>query len=286
MTLRKIFAFAALTAATLYLGFLGLLYFSQGSIIYPGAKNKVDPTPPQAPGAEVLKISTPLANVEAIFLPATLTSDDARQPVVIFGHGNGEVIDNWLTSLDGFRQRGIGVLLVEYPGYGRSTGSPSEAGIRAVMDAAYDRITADPRVDGTRILGFGQSLGGGAIGLLAKDRPLRALILQSTFPSLDIFAAGYWAPAFLLHDHFDNLSSLAHFQGPVLVIHGRADQLIPWQQGQRLAAASRNSTFKLYECGHGCWDPEHLPFWRDALPFLLKAGILEQARVGAIGRDD
>jgi hypothetical protein len=58
----------------------------------------------------------------------------------------------------------------------------------------------------TRIFGFGQSLGGGAICLLAKDRPLRALILQSTFPSLDIFAAGYWAPSFLLRDHFNNPS--------------------------------------------------------------------------------
>jgi pimeloyl-ACP methyl ester carboxylesterase len=70
------------------------------------------------------------------------------------------------------------------------------------------------------------------------------------------------------------LASVADFAGPVLVIHGRADQLIPWQQGQRLAAGSPRSTFRLYDCGHGCWDPERLPFWRDAVPFLLAAGIL------------
>jgi pimeloyl-ACP methyl ester carboxylesterase len=87
------------------------------------------------------------------------------------------------------------------------------------------------------------------ICLLAKDRPLRALILESTFPA-----------------------------GPILVIHGRQDQLIPWQQGQRLAAASSHSTFKLYDCGHGCWDPERLPFWQDALPFLKDAGMLDSAR--------
>ena len=167
------------------------------------------------------------------------------------------------------------MLLVEYPGYGRSTGSPSEAAIRIAMDAAYDRIAADPRVDRTRIFGFGQSLGGGAICLLAKDRTLRALILESTFPSLDIFTTGYWAPAFLLRDHFDNIAAVAHFPGPVLVIHGREDRLIPWQQAQRLASASPQSTFKLYACGHGCWDPEHLPLWRDLMPFLSKAGILQ-----------
>jgi pimeloyl-ACP methyl ester carboxylesterase len=207
-----------------------------------------------------------------VFLPAT-ASDTTQMPVVIFGHGNGEVIDYWTTALDGFRERGIGVLLVEYPGYGRSTGSPSERSIRGAMDAAYDRIAADPRIDRTRIFGFGQSLGGGAICLLARDRPLRALILESTFTSLDTFTAGYWAPAFLLRDHFDNLSTVEHFPGPLLVIHGRFDHLIPWQEGQRLAAASSRSTFRVYDCGHGCWDPAHLPFWQDATPFLRSAGI-------------
>jgi pimeloyl-ACP methyl ester carboxylesterase len=281
MSVRKILSWGTGVAATLYLGFLALLFFSQGSIIYPGAKNHVDPSPPKAPGLEALVLSTPAGQVEALFSPATASMDGARQPVMIFGHGNGEVTDYWVSALDGFRERGIGVLLVEYPGYGRSTGSPSERSIRTAMDAAYDRIVQDPRVDRTRVLGFGQSLGGGAICLLAKDRPLRALILLSTFPSLDIFTAGYWAPSFLLRDHFDNLSAVEHFAGPVLVIHGREDQLIPWQEGRRLAAAAKHATFRLYECGHGCWDPEHLPFWKDAEPFLTDAGFMQGTRGGS-----
>jgi pimeloyl-ACP methyl ester carboxylesterase len=274
MRSRRILLFTGAVAFVLYLGFLGVLYFSQGAILYPGAKNRVDPDSPRAEGIEVLKIPTSVAEVEALFLPASGGLRSRLQPVVIFGHGNGEVIDYWLNALNGFRDRGIGVLLVEYPGYGRSTGVPSEASIRIAMDAAFDRIVSDSRVDPKRIVGFGQSLGGGAICLLAKDRPLRALILQSTFPSLDIFAAGYGAPSFLLRDHFDSIDTVAGFAGPILVIHGRQDQLIPWQQGQRLARASPHSTFVLYDCGHGCWDPEHLPFWRDAEPFLKQAGIL------------
>ena len=279
MILKKVAFYAAVAVVVLYAGFLCALYYAQDSIIYPGAKNLVERDPPKAQGAEVLNISTSEGNVEAIFLPATAGADDMRRPVVIFGHGNGEVIDYWVTSLDGFRERGIGVLLVEYPGYGRSTGSPSEVSIRAAMDGAYDRIAIDSRVDPTRIFGFGLSIGGGAICLLAKDRSLRALILESTFPSLDIFTANYWAPSFLLRDHFDNISTVAHFAGSVLVIHGRDDRLIPWAEAQRLAAASTHSTFRLYDCGHGCWDPERLPFWRDAVPFLVDAGILERAGV-------
>lgn len=277
MSLRKILALTLAVAVLLYMGFLGLLYFSQSSIIYPGAKNAVAATAPQPPGAELLKVATSAGSVEALFLPATDDASAGPKPLLIFGHGNGEVIDFWLTALNGFRERGIGVLLVEYPGYGRSRGSPSEVSIRQAMDAAYDRITLDSRVDRTRIVGMGQSLGGGAICLLAKDRPLRALILESTFPSLDIFAAGYGAPAFMLRDHFNNLATVAKFPGPILVIHGRDDRLIPWHEAQRLAAASTHASFRLYECGHGCWDPEHLPFWRDALPFLKDAGILPPA---------
>jgi pimeloyl-ACP methyl ester carboxylesterase len=280
MSVNKVLGVTGAVVLLLYASFLTALYFSQSSILYPGTKNRVDPTPPRAEGIEVLKIPTRIGNVEALFLPANEGFHPQQQPVVIFGHGNGELIDYWLTALNGFRERGIGVLLVEYPGYGRSTGSPSEASIRIAMDSAYDRIASDSRVDRARIFGFGQSLGGGAICLLANDRSLRALILESTFPSLDIFTAGYWAPSFLLHDHFNSIATVARFSGPILVIHGRDDRLIPWEQGRRLAAASPGSTFKLYDCGHGCWDPKRLPFWRDAEPFLRGAGILLPAQPG------
>jgi len=259
------------SAAALYVAFLCGLFFAQRSFIYPGTHIAVARTPPAVPGLVSLRIATPQASVDAVFLPALPAAE--HQPLVIFAHGNGEVIDDWMSGLHGFRERGIGVLLVEYPGYGRSTGTPSESAIRAAMAAAYDRIAADPRVDRTLIVGFGQSLGGGAICLLARDRLLRALILQSTFTSLDTLTARYWAPSVLLRDHFDNLSVVRHFPGPILVIHGRTDPVIPWRQGQRLAAASSRSTFKLYDCGHVCWDPVRLPFWQDATPFLVAAGI-------------
>jgi pimeloyl-ACP methyl ester carboxylesterase len=170
--LRKIFSYVAVAAVVLYAGFLVALYLGQASIIYPGAENRVAPIAPLGHGGEVMRISTSAGSVEALFLPAPGDASASQSPLVIFGHGNGEVIDYWVTALDGFRERGIGVLLVEYPGYGRSSGLPSEKSIRAVMDAAYDRIVTDRRVDRARIVGFGQSLGGGAICLLAKDRSL------------------------------------------------------------------------------------------------------------------
>ena len=111
--------------AALYVAFLCLLYFNQRTLIYPGTMNRVDASPPHVEGADVFKITTAEGTVDAIFLPATDAAVAGRKPVMIFAHGNGEVIDYWLTALQSFRDRGIGVLLVEYPGYGRSTGLPS-----------------------------------------------------------------------------------------------------------------------------------------------------------------
>jgi hypothetical protein len=131
MKLRKALGLALAAALLLYAGYLCLLYFAQSSMLYPGAANRVDPRPPDSQGVEVLRISSAAGHTEALFLPATTDSPGTKQPVVVFGHGNGELTDYWLTALSGFRERGIGVLLVEYPGYGRSAGSPSEASIRS-----------------------------------------------------------------------------------------------------------------------------------------------------------
>jgi uncharacterized protein len=270
---RTVIRRIAISSAFVYLAYLAALYCLQTWLIYPGMRNEVSATPPSVPDLEVVHLSSSAGQTEALFLPP-ITAESGSYPAMIFTHGNGEVIDFWVGSLDGFRQRGIGVLLVEYPGYGRSGGTPSESSIRAALGAAYDHLVADPRVDRSRLFGFGWSLGGGALCSLTRDRPLRALILQSTFPSLSEFAARFWAPSFLMRDRYDNKSALSSFPGPTLVIHGRSDRLIPWQLAQRLAASAKRATFRIYECGHGCWDPDRASFWRDADALLESAGIL------------
>jgi hypothetical protein len=128
-------------------------------------------------------------------------------------------------------------------------------------------------VDPSSIVGYGQSLGGGAVCALARRRPLKALILQSTFTSVRPFARRYGLPSFLVRDPFDNLAAVAVFPGPVLVIHGLADELIPVENGRSLARAAAKATLREYACGHWCWDPDRLPFWSDVSDFLVAAGV-------------
>jgi fermentation-respiration switch protein FrsA (DUF1100 family) len=260
-------------AASLYLVAALTLYAIQRRLIYPGQSIKTREQPlPVVAGLEVFRVATPTGQAEAWYLPPLGSA--VPFPALIFAHGNGEVIDLWATALDEFRRWGLAVMLVEYPGYGRSDGSPSEAGIGAAMSGAYDILVARPGVDRGRIVGYGQSLGGGAIAALSERRSLRAMILPSTVTSLRAFASRYWMPAFLLRDRFDNVSAVRKFSGRILVLHGVRDELIPYQQGVTLANANARAELRLYECDHGCWLPDGLPILRDIRSFLQTSGVL------------
>jgi pimeloyl-ACP methyl ester carboxylesterase len=220
----------------------------------------------QPPDFKTLRIEpwwleTSFGKVEAWYLPPAAA--DKPSPAVIFGHGNGELIDYWPNELARFSAMGIGLLLVEYPGYGRSAGSPSQESIAETFILAYDRLAARRDVDRARIVLFGRSLGGGAICDLARKRPSAALILMSCFKSVSAFAVRYLAPAFLIRDPFDNLS----------VMHGRFDEVVPFGHGQALHSAARNGKMIVYEAGHNDCPPDWAVFWRDVGDFLRANGI-------------
>jgi fermentation-respiration switch protein FrsA (DUF1100 family) len=140
--------------------------------------------------------------------------------------------------------------LLEYPGYGGSSGTPSESSIRHAALAVFDWAAADPRVDPTRMIAYGRSIGGGAAVQIATARPVAALILESAFTSSRPLAARYGIPGWLVRDTFDNLDALARYRGPLLVIHGADDQLIPVSEGRALAAAVPSAEFHALPCGH------------------------------------
>src|SRR5690606_14605281 len=102
-----------------------------------------------------------------------------------------------------YRELGLAVLLVEYPGYGRSGGSPSEASITRAALAAYDRLVARADIDPARIVLHGRSLGGGVVAVLSDARAAAALVLESSFTGVTAFASGMLLPPLLVRDPFD-----------------------------------------------------------------------------------
>ena len=271
MTIRT-----GLSIIVLYLAYCCLLFVLQRRIIFP---RHIIGTPAKPvihlPGLEEMWLRTNYGNVEAWFLPAAGLAPGQTAPAVIFAHGNAELIDFWPVELKRFSSHGVGLLLVEYPGYGRSEGTPSEKSITDAFLTAYDVLVERKDVDTSRIVLFGRSLGGGAVCALAARRPSAGLILMSTFTSVNSFARRFLVPDLLVRDHFDNLSVVKAYPNPILVIHGMRDSIIPHAHGKRLYGAAKNGDMVTYKCDHNDCPPNWDVFWRDVEAFLVGAGIID-----------
>ena len=252
-------------ALAVYAAWALLLYVVQRRMLFPVAAMPPAERAPQVPGLRPLRLSIPNGEVDAWFLPPV---GDGRRPALLFTHGNAELIDDWVAPMRSFPALGVGVLLLEYPGYGRSTGTPSFESVRSATLAAYHELARQPEVDPKRIVAYGRSLGGGAAGIVAAERPLAALILMSAFTTPRAFARRYLLPGFLVRDRFEVLDAVRRFQGPVLVIHGERDEVIPLAHGRALAAAASDATLIVHECTHNDCPPDWQEHVRSVVDFL------------------
>jgi pimeloyl-ACP methyl ester carboxylesterase len=264
-----------------YCGYCIFLFLMQRSILFP--RNHI-PSPTQTeiviPGLEKIWLNMEFGKIETWYLPPVSGSQTKPAPAVIFGHGNGELIDYWPEALQNFNRMGIGLMLVEYPGYGRSSGTPSQKSITGTFVAAYDALISRDDVDLSRIILFGRSVGGGAVCALARHRPSAALILMSTFTSVQSMAAKFLTPKFLVRDPFNNLEIIKGYRGPVLVIHGQDDRIIPFAHGANLHRAAKNSQLITYESGHNDCPPDWNQFWQDIALFLTDHKIISSVNFG------
>ena len=243
----------------------------QKQILFPGTAYEGANIPDERlskAGIERWWFSIEDGEVEAWWMPAPTTKG-----AIIFAHGNGELIEMWPEPLSAFHRFGLGVLLVEFPGYGRSTGEPGIETIRDVFLQGYDRLVEDSGIDADRVIGFGRSLGGGAIAELARHRELGGMIFASTFTSVRAMARKFLLPGMLVRDDFDVLGAVERFDGPVLVVHGTRDEIIPFSHGQELASAKDDATLVAYDAGHNDCPPNWQKFYEDVGSWLQSHGL-------------
>ncbi|MFO7665393.1 MAG: alpha/beta fold hydrolase [Desulfobacterales bacterium] len=265
----------AITAVLLYGIYCGFLFFMQRHVLFPRFMVETPPLQTQKTSdIERNFIETDSGKIEVWYMPPASEAAGNPAPAVIFAHGNGELIDFWPDELRTFTEFGVGVMLVEYPGYGRSEGAPSQRSITDAFVCAYDFLVAKKGVDSSRVVFVGRSIGGGAICALAEKRSPAAIILMSSFTSVRSFSSKYLVPGLLMRDQFDNLKVVASYEGPVLVIHGRNDEIIPFNHGVALSEAARKATMVAYDCGHNDCPPDPVVFWKDIYAFLKNSRIL------------
>lgn len=266
-----------LTAAFLaYAAYAVLFFLLQRHFMYPGASIPTarGDSGRDLPFVEPVELTTSVGPIEALFIPANRPGT-AQHPAVIFTHGNGELIGVWPRPLSSFRELGLSVLIVEYPGYGRSPGRPSQSTIMETMIAAHDWLVARADVDETRIVAMGRSLGSGPACGLAAIRPVAALILQSPFKSVTAMARErFYLPTFLVRDRFENDEILKSYDGPVLVLHGKHDRVVPYSHGAALASLTARGQLISQDCAHNDCPQSWPAFVSQVERFLTEAGIL------------
>jgi fermentation-respiration switch protein FrsA (DUF1100 family) len=182
-----------------------------------------------------------LRTQDGVKIDAFYHPNPSSKKVLLWFHGNAENIGDALDHLRTLATIGINILVVDYRGYGKSEGRPTEAGVYHDADAAYDYLTTQRHYRAEDIIVYGHSLGGAVAVNLASRRPCGGLIVQSSFTSArDMAKLMFSIPliAYVAKSRFDSRELIREVHAPILIVHGTRDQIVPFTMGQQLFAAA------------------------------------------------
>ena len=238
----------AASLVAVWLGICAVAFLFQRRLIYfPGPPPSSDPA---TYGLAFEQLDLETADGES--LDAWLLTPE-REPrgAILYSHGNAGTIEGRIHPARSFLGAGWAVLLYDYRGFGRSTGTPGEEGTYLDAEAAYDALVARGH---ERIVAYGESLGGAVSIELARRRELAGLIVESTFTSLGDVAAGAYpflpVRTLLRHD-YASVEKIGALGIPVCVVHSPADEIVPYRLGEELfEAAAEPKLLVRTEAGH------------------------------------
>ncbi len=232
-----------------YVAIVVVLKLFEDALVYHPTPDTVQWLPPPADARDVMLTSADGAAIHSWWLPCP-----GATGALLYLHGNAGNLSQRRDTVVRLRDTlGLSVHIIDYPGFGKSPGTPSEQACYRAADAAYDWLVAERKIDPAAIVLFGKSLGGGVATHLAIRRDHRVLCLVKTYTSLpDVGSHLYpWLPVrLLMRNRFDSLSRIADCHRPVFVAHGTADELIPFALGQRLYDAANEPKQFLAMRGH------------------------------------
>ncbi|MCC3407687.1 MAG: alpha/beta hydrolase [Microcoleus sp. PH2017_10_PVI_O_A] len=214
------------------------VFFSDRLIFQPPAAGYQDTR-------EIIKLSS--ANgmkISAVHFP-----NPQAQYTILYSHGNAEDLGYIWSVLRDIRDSGFAVFAYDYQGYGTSEGKPSEYNVYGDIDAAYGYLTEQLRVPPKQIILYGRSVGGGPAVDLASRQSVGGLVVESSFVS--VFRVLTRIPLFPI-DKFVNVDKIGKVRSPVLVIHGKADRVVPFWHSEQLFAAAKQPKLNFWvdRAGH------------------------------------
>lgn len=254
-------ALLILTAAYGALLLAGLL-LSDSMMFHPGPSSYAD-------SPDIIKI----VSTDGSVISARYRYNPAAAYTIIFSHGNAEDMGDLDDFMEEFRQQGFSIISYDYSGYGTSSGRASAQAALGNAEAVYSYLVDRCKVRPEKIIAWGRSIGSGPSTHLAANRKIGGLVLESAFTS----AFRVMTRVRLLpFDRFDNLGTLRRISCPVLVMHGTADEIIPFSHGKKLYEAVRGTRMNYWvdRAGHN-----NLPeiagkhYWDTAHRFEMMLGM-------------
>lgn len=232
-----------------YLGLCVVLFFAQDWILFPAHAHQGKPEARLRPERDNLVLKLTTANGDTVYgifgaalLPDGLADPTSiDRPTILYFYGNGGALAWSMGEFDLFRRLDANVLMIDYPGFGMSSGKPTEKSLYASADAAYDYAVQDAGVAPANIVPLGWSLGAAVAIDLASRRPVGGLAVFNAFTNIGdmghqlIPGLPTW---WLLKYRFDNLSKISGIKCPMLICNGKLDLLVSPKMSDRLAAAA------------------------------------------------
>lgn len=226
-----------LVALCTYIGVIMLVGFFQSKLIYfPSRSLEQTPSDVGLKFDEVTLTTQDGVRISAWFVPR----DDARTTILFF-HGNAGNNGDRLPELKVLHSLRYNVMIVDYRGFGKSEGSPSEKGTYLDALAAWEYLTQTRGIPARKVVIMGESIGGAVAIELARRAPPGALIVQSSFTRLADIAALHYPllPVRLLLRHrYDSIDKVGEITCPKLFIHSTDDSLVPIANGRALFDAA------------------------------------------------
>jgi pimeloyl-ACP methyl ester carboxylesterase len=264
----------AILGCFLYIAVLFVLLALEDRFLFPGATV----ARPWCEAPEYLRVrELTFCSSTGDDIRAWFSAPEGWQPnrgAILISHGNGSSLSREPGRAYRWRERlGRAVLLYDYPGYGKSSGRPSEAGCYAAGEAAMRWLFQAQGISANEIILVGESMGGAIAVELAKRYTTRLLILQgafTSFPDMAQVRVPIYPSRHLVHNRMDNEAKIQHVQCPVLIAHGTADRVVPYSQGERLFLAAHEPKLFFPVEGHGHGPPNTDDWFETVKTFLCK----------------
>ena len=237
--IKRMFLLALVGLVIGYLLLIAYVYARQGAMLYFPAK-EIEATPYNI-GLDYQDVT--LRTKDGVEISAWYIPADNARGFILFCHGNAGNISHRLDSIKIFHRLGLGVLIFDYRGYGKSKGSPDEEGTYSDAEAAWDYLVNILRVKPEKIVLFGRSLGSAVAVELALRRQAGAIIMESAFTSVPDLGKKFFPllPVSLISRyHYESISKVERVEMPKLFIHSPDDEIVPYEQGARLFERARD----------------------------------------------